>query len=318
MIIHLLWIVLGLVILIFSADYLVKGASSIAKKGNIPPLVIGLTIVAFGTSMPELIVNLLASTKGQSGLAMGNIVGSNIANILLILGVSAAIYPMTVKRSTVWKEIPFAILASGILFILCNDFILDGAATNILSRSDGMVLICLFAIFLTYIVSLIKSDPAAHTDEITTYSWWLDILFFFGGITGLYFGGEFLVSHASILARNAGVSDAMIGLTIVAIGTSLPELVTSITAAIRRQNDIAVGNVIGSNIFNVFWILGVTSIISPLPFQMAQNMDLLVALGATGLLFFRVALRPHRITRIYGILGVLFYIAYMGFVILRG
>jgi len=316
---HILWIILGLVLLVFSADYLVKGASSIAKKLKISPLVIGLTIVAFGTSLPELIVNLLAATKGQPGLALGNIVGSNIANILLILGASAAIYPIAVKRSTIWREIPFALLASGILLVLCNDQILDGAVHNMLSRSDALVLLVIFGIFLIYIVSLMKSQSGENeAEEITVYSGWLDLLFCVGGITGLYFGGEFLVGHASALARNAGVSDAMIGLTIVAIGTSLPELVTSVTAAIRKQNDIAVGNVIGSNIFNVFWILGLTGSIAPLSFQTAQNADLWVAFGATVLLFFGVFMRPHKITRLYGILGVLLYIAYMGFVVARG
>ncbi len=319
MISHILWIVLGLFLLIFSADFLVKGASSVAKKFKISPLVIGLTIVAFGTSMPELIVNLLAATKGQPGLALGNIIGSNIANILLILGVSAAIRPIIVKKSTIWREIPFALLASGILLVICNDMFFDGMSDNLLSRTDALSLLVLFCIFLVYVVSLIKSDPSSvESEEITVYSGWLDFIFCVGGMTGLYLGGEFLVNHASILARNAGVSEAMIGLTIVAFGTSLPELITSITAAMKKQNDIAVGNVIGSNIFNVFWILGITGSISPLAFQSTQNIDLLVAFGATALLFFGVFLKPHTITRAYGIIGVLLYLSYMGFVVYRG
>jgi cation:H+ antiporter len=316
---HILWIILGLILLVFSADFLVKGASSVAKKLKISPLVIGLTIVAFGTSLPELIVNILAATKGQPGLALGNIIGSNIANILLILGASAAIYPIVVKRSTIWRDVPFALLASGILLILCNDHILDGTTANLLSRSDALVLLVLFGIFLIYVVSLMRnSPPPEDSEDIRTYSGWFDFLFCVGGITGLYLGGDFLVSHASALARNAGVSDAMIGLTIVSIGTSLPELVTSVTAAIRKQNDIAVGNVIGSNIFNVFWILGITGTISPLSFQTAQNADLWVAFGATCLLFLGVFMRPHKITRAYGVIGVLLYIGYMGFVVVRG
>ena len=156
MISHILWIVLGLFLLIFSADFLVKGASSVAKKFKISPLVIGLTIVAFGTSMPELIVNLLAATKGQPGLALGNIIGSNVANILLILGVSAAIRPIIVKKSTIWREIPFALLASGILLVICNDMFFDGMSSNLLSRTDALSLLVLFGIFLIYVVSLIK------------------------------------------------------------------------------------------------------------------------------------------------------------------
>jgi cation:H+ antiporter len=311
-------IIAGLAILIFGAEGLVRGASSMAKRWGIPPLVIGLTIVAFGTSAPELIVNLFAAFKGSADLAIGNIIGSNIANILLILGVSALIFPICLKSSTIWKEIPFAILAALLLFIMGNDALFDGNGFNAITRTDGLALISLFAIFMVYVFNISKNKEKTE-EEITLYSWPISILFLTAGIFGLFLGGKLLVDNAVIIAKIAGLSESLIGLTIVAIGTSLPELVTSIVAAYHKHNDMAVGNIIGSNIFNIFWVLGLTGTIIHLPFNVNTNVDAFVGIVAVVLLFLFMFIGSRRkIDRWQGALFISLYIAYIVYLINRG
>ena len=272
-------------LLIKGADYLVTGASSLAFKLGIAPLVIGLTIVAFGTSAPELIVNLLASFSGNTDIAIGNILGSNIVNILVILGVSAIIYPLTVRKSTVWKEIPFALLAVVVLAFLASDALIDGAATSWLTRIDGLILISFFAIFLYYIVGIAKQSPEDTLEKPADLSLMRSGLLILVGLIGLVVGGKWIVDGAIVFAQSLGVSQALIGLTIVAIGTSLPELATSVVAAYKKNTDIAVGNIVGSNILNIFWILGISAFITPLPFAPVMTIDILVTLFASLLLF---------------------------------
>src|SRR3989344_5377938 len=284
MFIPILLIIIGLTILIIGGESLVKGAASLAKKMGVAPLVIGLTVVAFGTSAPELIVNIISVLKNTPDIAIGNIVGSNIANIMLILGISTAIYPLTVQKSTVWKEIPFALLAGVLIFIMANDKILDGNAANALTRTDGLTLIAIFIIFLYYTFGLAQTQGSGET-KVQEYSWTKSLLFTGSGLVLLFIGGKILVENAIILARLAGLSEAFIGLPLVAARTSLPELITSIIAAIHHHDDIAVGNVVGSNIFNIFWILGLTAIIRPLPLQPSMNFDIMISIVATGLLF---------------------------------
>ncbi len=313
--------VVGFILLIKSAGWLVSGASSLAKRLGVSVLVIGLTIVAFGTSTPELVVNLLASWQGNTDLAIANVIGSNIANILLILGISACIYPLAVQRGTVWKEIPFALLAVVLVLILANDVILDGAATSAISMIDGLVLLSFFAIFMYYIFGISKQsvNPEESGEEIKQMSMFASVALIIGGIAGLVIGGKWIVDGAIALAEGFGVSEALIGLTIVAVGTSLPELATSAVAAYRKNVDIAVGNIVGSNIFNVFWILGLSATISPLPVNEALNFDMWVAVGVTLLLFSALFLGKRNILeRWQGAAMVLLYVAYIVFLVIRG
>lgn len=304
--------------MILGAEGLVRGAASIAKKAGISPLIIGLTVVAFGTSAPELIVNLIAATKGSADIAIGNIIGSNIANILLILGIATIIYPLSVKNSTVWKEIPFALLAVVLVYTMGNDALFDNSNFNAITRTDGFSLIAIFAIFMFYIFGIAKKDKEQQ-EGVKTYSWPISATLTIAGLALLFWGGQLLVNNAIILARLAGLSEALIGLTIVAIGTSLPELATSVTAAIHRHDDIAVGNIVGSNIFNVFWILGLTGTILQLPFSPAVNFDVLISVIATLLLFvFMFIGTRQKLNRWQGILFVLMYVVYLGYLINRG
>lgn len=310
-------LIVGLVVLVFGADYLVKGASSFASKLGIAPLAIGLTIVAFGTSTPELTVNLYAAFTGATDIAIGNVVGSNIANILLILGAAALIAPLTVKSSTVWKEMPFALLAGLLLFVLGADSLVSGATSDFLSRGDGLALMGVFAIFMYYVVGLARSNTE-HSDSepVAQYSTWFSVACIIGGLAALVFGGKIFVDQAVYLAQLVGLSEAVIGLTIVAVGTSLPELATSVIAAYRGQSDIAVGNVIGSNIFNIFWILGLTAVISPLPVPLSFETDVLFSLLVTILLFLAmfVGWRMH-LDRWQGGAFIAIYVAYVAFLL---
>lgn len=320
MLTYLLFII-GFAALIKGADWLVAGSSSLANRLGVSAFVIGLTIVAFGTSAPELIVNILASYQGNTDLAIANIVGSNIANILLILGISAVIYPLHVKRGTVWKEIPFALLAMVCVAIMANDMAIDGAAVSSLSRIDGLILVSFLVIFLYYIFGLARSSATAQSplETIERHSFTRSWLMILGGIIGLVIGGKWIVDGAIAFATSFGVSEAMIGLTVVAIGTSLPELATSAVAAWKKNTDIAVGNVVGSNIFNVFWILGISSIIKPLPLSADLAVDVLIGVAVTALLFFALFINREQILkRSHGIIFILLYVAYTVYVIMRG
>lgn len=317
MILSIFLIILSLGVLIAGAESLVRGASSIAKKAGISALVIGLTVVAFGTSTPELVVNLMSAFKGSSDIAIGNIVGSNIANILLILGLSAMVYPLTVKRNTVWKEIPFALLAMVLVYTMGNDIFFDGVAHNAITRTDGFSLIAIFIIFMFYIFGIAKTEDKNETVKI--FNWPISIILTVIGLILLCLGGKVLVDNAIILARLAGLSESLIGLTIVAVGTSLPELATSLVAAFHHQDDIAVGNIVGSNIFNVFWILGLTGTILQLPFNSTTNIDVLVGIATTVLLFLFMFVGTRRkIDRWQGILFVGLYVLYTIYLIQRG
>lgn len=309
----------GLVILIYGADSLVRGASSIAKAYGLSALFIGLTIVSFGTSMPELVVNVVASFRGSNDLAIGNILGSNISNILLILGISATIYPLSVKKGTITKEIPFSFLAVAVLFILVNDALFEGTAVSVLSRSDGLILLALFGIFLYYTFGISKTTETTDDHPIKKYKYHVATSMIVGGIIGLAVGGQMLVEGAISIATYFGLSEALIGLTVVAIGTSLPELATSAIAALRRHSDIAVGNIIGSNIFNILWILGLSSIIKPLDFSIQLNFDIIVVMAITILLIAMMFTGKRNILqRWQGTSLVSLYIIYLIYLIFRG
>ncbi len=313
-------LILGFILLVKGAGFLVDGASSVAKKLNVSNLVIGLTVVAFGTSAPELFVNLFASFNGTTDIAIGNIIGSNIVNILFILGISAIIFPLKVTEGTTWKEIPMCLLAVVLVLIMANDGFVDGLSFNALTRSDGFVLISFFIIFLYYTFGIAKNKTEREDEEAPkTYSTKWSVFLIVSGLAGLVVGGQFIVDSAVSIASNLGLSDALIGLTIIAIGTSLPELATSVVAALKKNADIAVGNVVGSGIFNVFWILGISSVISPLPFKPALNFDLWVVVFATALLFVWMFLgKRHTLERWQGVLFVFLYIAYTIIIVMRG
>lgn len=289
MLVSLLFLVIGFFLLIKGADWLVDGASNLARICGMSDLFIGLTIVAFGTSMPELVVNVMASFQGNTEIAIGNVVGSNIANILLILGATALLAPVRVQSSTVRKEIPFSLLAAFALIVMTNDTFVDGYSVSELGRGDGLILMSFFLIFLYYTFGIAKAPlvPAEDNEEKPRkLPLSIGMIFVGGGL--LVGGGQLAVNGAVSIAGILGISDTLVGLTIVAIGTSLPELASSLTAAYKGKTDIAVGNVVGSNIFNIFWILGISATIKPLRFVESMNTDLLVVGLATLLLLFAV------------------------------
>lgn len=278
MILSIVLVVVGFASLIFGANWLVDGASALAKKYNVSDLVIGLTIVAFGTSAPELVVNSIASVNGYSDIVLGNIIGSNNFNLFIILGLSGLILPIKVQASTAWKEIPISLFISILLLLLLNDFVFSG--TTYASRIDGLVMLVLFFLFLFYVFKQMKNDPQpiSIAKPKTAIKIWALILL---GLSGLILGGQLVVVNSISIANDLGISEKIIGLTIVAAGTSMPELVTSIVAATKKNSDIAIGNVIGSNIFNILLILSISSIIQPIEYNVKFNLDILILIGGT-------------------------------------
>ncbi len=305
--------VLGFVVVILGAKFLVDGAGFLAKKLKVSDLVIGLTVVAFGTSLPELSVNIVASLKGDTGIALGNILGSNIANIFLILGISGLIFPLAVTKGTVWKEIPLSLLAAILVGILANDRLIDSDSLSALTRIDGLVFLSFFIVFLFYSVS-IASDVKGIEEKVPVkkYGTRRIVILIISGLFALIIGSKWVVTGATGLAGLLGVSQSLIGLTIVAMGTSLPELATSAVAAYKKNPDIAVGNVVGSNIFNIFFILGVSSIIRPIPFSARDNVDIGVVILGSMLLFLSMFTGKKRILDRWEA-GV-FLVLYMGYV----
>lgn len=308
----------GLVLILLGANGLTDGAASVAKRFRIPSIVIGLTIVAFGTSAPELTVSLSSALKGSADIAIGNVVGSNIFNTLMIVGCTALFAPIVITRNTLRKEIPLCILASIVLLICANDVLLNHAAENIISITDGLLLLCFFVIFLGYTFTIASHDnnEGQHGEEVRLLPVWRSILYILGGLAGLIFGGQWFVEGATNIARNLGISESVIGLTLVAGGTSLPELATSIVAALKKNPEIAIGNVIGSNLFNIFFVLGCSASITPLRLSGITNFDFLVLVGSGILLWlFGLFFAKRTITRIEGSILVFCYIAYTAILI---
>lgn len=312
-------LIIGFALLLKGGAVLVDGATSVARRLGLSDLVIGLTVVSIGSSAPELIVNIVASVKGNADLAVGNILGSNTANILLGLGVAALIHNIKVSKSTVWKEIPFSLLAVIVLGIVANDALLNGVASSAITRADGLILLSFFSIFLYYVFSLSKNNSNAVECDDGERTVARALLMIAVGGLGLALGGKWVVDGAVAIGRHLGVSEALIGLTVVAIGTSLPEIVTSAIAARKNRADIAVGNIVGSNIFNIFWVLGLVSVIRPIPFSPELNFDILIVIFATALLFvFLFVGRKHTLTRWQGLGFIVIYAVYLAFLIYRG
>jgi cation:H+ antiporter len=315
---------IGFILLIKGAEWLVDAASNLARRYGVSDMVVGLTIVSFGTSLPELTVNMLASFGGSSDIAIGNILGSNIANILLILGASALVCALPVQRPTVLSEIPFSLTAALLVGFLANSglFQSDGAGLMI-DRAEGFVILFFFFLFMAYIVDMAMRDNAQSQGQYLapdrSKSIYMLILIMAGGVIALFLGGKWVVDGAVEIASKLGMSEALIGLTVIAVGTSLPELVTSVVAAYRGNTDIAVGNVVGSNIFNLLWVLGLSAAIRPLPFQVPSNADILMIIfSSTLLLIALVFSRKWLITRTTGAVFLVIYAAYTAFLIWRG
>ena len=312
---NIILIIIGFALLIKGADLLVLGASKIAKKFNIPEIIIGLTVVAIGTSLPELVVSTTSALTGHSDIALSNIVGSNIANLFLILGVCSIIKPLKFKKETIFFENPFVILVTGLLFF----FGLNNSGTQI-SRIEGGILLLLCIIFILYNVIMakrgqveedgeeIQQDPE-EPNKIDTYK---SILFIVLGIIALKYGGDFVVDNAVVIAQAMGISEKLIGLTIVAVSTSLPELITSITATMKGETDLAIGNIVGSQTFNILLILGLSSILSPIAYTASYNKDMVLLLaGSIVFALFPFIGEKHKMTRENGILFVIVYVVYM-------
>lgn len=313
MFVDIVLLLIGLVVLIYGANFLVDGGSALAHRLKVSNMVIGLTVVAFGTSTPELVVNVVSSMDGSSALALGNVLGSNMFNILAILGITALIVPLGVKKMTTWVEIPLAVLAAVLVLLFING---DPAGT--ITRAEGICLLCFFVIFLIYTLMLAKFGAAGDGEEIEikNYSVGKSVLFILLGLVGLIGGGRLLVNGAVNIAQSMGISERIIGLTIVSIGTSLPELATSIIAARKKNADMAIGNVVGSNIFNTFLILGASATITPLQVPQGSLLDLIVNIVAAGLLFlFIFTGRGRKISRWEGGILLVIYIVYLFLVI---
>lgn len=315
----ILYLIIGLILIILGANGLTDGAASIAKKMKISSLVIGLTIVGFGTSTPELSVSISSALKGSADIAIGNIVGSNIFNTLFIVGCTAMVAPIVITRNTIRREIPLCILASLALLICANDVFLDHAPMNVISSTDGLILLCFFVIFIGYSIAISKNTSESTAEiEVKTLSWWKSITFIMLGLAALIFGGQIFVNGAIGIARGLGISEAVIGVTIVAVGTSLPELATSVVAAMKKNPEIAIGNIIGSNLFNIFFILGCSATITPLFPRGISNFDFIWLLASSILLwFFGLFFGKRIIMRFEGIILLLAWVVYTIWLIVR-
>ncbi|OZT78685.1 calcium/sodium antiporter [Salinicoccus roseus] len=312
-------LVIGFVLLIKGADYFVEGASNIAVKLNVSPLLVGLTIVALGTSSPEATVAILAALEGSPGVVLGNVIGSNIVNITVVIGLTALIAPLTVQSETVRKEIPFAMLAAIVLMILMADVALQGAGANIINRGDGIIILLFFSVFLYYVFEMARKNRSSTVEKVdadTGESWLKNILFTIGGLIAIIIGGEMVVSSATEIALSLGMSEALVGLTIVAIGTSLPEIMTSVTAALKGKGDMAIGNVVGSNIFNIFFVTGTASTVAPIAAESKLFFDGWVMVGLTVLLLI-FSRTDFKIGRKEGAVLLLAYITYLVYIIMR-
>lgn len=308
---QVLLLILGFALLIKGADWLVDGGAALARKYRVPELAIGLTIIAFGTSMPEMVVNVFAAYNRHADIVYGNILGSNIFNLLAILGIAGLISPLVVQASTVWKEIPLSLFAVVLLYVLSNSIFSEN---ELLTRWDGIILLVMFALFLYYVSRQLKKENKTSVERHKEFSILKIMMFIALGLTLLIVGGRLVVNNSVKIAEYFGISQTIIGLTIVAAGTSLPELATSVVAALKKNNDIAVGNIIGSNIFNIFFILGISSLIRPIEFNTKFNFEMYLLSFGTVLVFIAMFLgKKRRLDRWEA--GILF-LMYVGYTIL--
>ena len=314
--IYVLLSIVGLVLILLGANYLTDGAVALAQKLKVPEIVIGLTIVAIGTSMPELVVSVISSINGQYDLSVGNVVGSNLFNILVILGIVALIKPVALTKGNIMRDLPMCLLSSVVLWAACSTNVLDGTNINIVSRSNGVIMLALFVGFLYMTITASRSEvvPAEKEEQESSkpLPLWLALIMLLGGFAGLIYGGELFIDNITEIARALNVSESVISITIVAAGTSMPELATSVVAMIKGRKGIALGNVVGSNISNVFLVLGASSVIHPLTLTGINQIDLMMVLLSTILMLMAAwTFGRKRIDRVEGGFFVACYIAYM-------
>lgn len=315
-----IWLIVGFGLLIKGADYFVDGSSNIARLLRVPPLLIGLTIVAFGTSSPEAAVSIVAALNGNADVALGNAVGSNVFMVTLVIGLTAMIFPLRVESDTIRKEIPFTFLASVVLLVMMADRFLQGMNENLITRSDGVIMLCIFSIFIYYIVEAARSSrnqtetPAQQ--KAKQIKVWKNIVYTVGGLAAIILGGHLVVNSSTEIALAWGMSETLVGLTIVAIGTSLPELITSIAAAFKKEIDIAIGSVVGSCIFNILLVLGLTSLITPLGVN-AGLFVVVIIMALVTVLLFQLSITKRMINRMEGMLMVIAYGGYLAYIIMQ-
>ncbi len=323
MILDIVWLILGLALILGGANLLTDGSAAIARRMGISDLVVGLTVVAVGTSAPELVISVIGAADGHAQLAIGNVVGSNIFNVLVIIGVTAMVRPITIGRSVMTLEIPMMVLPATLLLLLGNGATLSATGVNEVTRLSGIFLLIFFLLFMRYTFASARRAPAddptaTEAESRATLPTWRSVVYIIVGLAALIWGGDRFVAGASAIALGLGVSEAVVGLTIVSAGTSLPELATSIVAAVKGKPGLAVGNVIGSNIFNVLMVLGVSATVAPLPFGSIGNFDLLTLLGASlAFWLFGWIIKYRTITRIEGAILAAAYIAYVAILIAR-
>ncbi|MCH9670391.1 MAG: calcium/sodium antiporter [Gammaproteobacteria bacterium] len=313
------FLLLGIAALVVGADLLVRGATTLALRWRVSALVIGLTIVSFGTSLPEMLVTLVAGLQGNADLAIANVLGSNIANLLLVLGIAAMVRALPVRESTVLSEIPFSLTAALLVGFLANAALFSEGRALSINRLDGVILLFFFGLFLLYVFKMAKATDTQTPPSEPESSLLRAVAEIGVGIGGLYLGGQWVVESAVALAESLGVGQALIGLTIVAIGTSAPEVAASAMAAYRNQADLAVGNAIGSSIFNLLWVLGLTATFVELPFKVLKNTDLLMVIASSALIILALVTSRHNaLGRAHGAVFVLVYAGYLVYVIQRG
>lgn len=311
-------LLVGFVLLIKGADFFVDGASEIAKAFRIPSVVIGLTIVSMGTSLPELAVSVTSAIKGVEGIAIGNVVGSNIVNLMLVAGLTAVIIPINVEKSLLTKDLPFSLVSAAAVLLVTADMFFAKSSANTITRADGIILLMFFGLYMysvaNYALSNKTEEPEVEDEEKKPL--WKSILITILGLAGIIAGGQLTINSAEFIAKAAGMSDRLIGLTIIAFGTSLPELIISLVAAIKGENDIAMGNIVGSNIFNILFILGIATVIRPLSVEAASFTDIFVLLFCSAAVW--IMAKPKlRLNRFCGITMVLIYAAYTSYIFIK-
>ena len=319
-------LIVGLVLVVRGADWLVDGASALAKKLHVPQIVIGLTVVAFGTSLPELVVSVSSALAGSPDMSIGNVMGSNIANILIILGIAGFLGKIMVPKNTLRREIPFLIGITLLLLIMTNDVILGLGGANMLTKVNSGILLLLFGGFLAYVFRLAKKstknddkcERMCAVPKEQPKPMWLVILLIVMGLVALIAGGALAVHNAVILAEMWGMSEAMIGLTILAVGTSMPEIMTSIIATKRGETELAIGNIVGSNIFNILLILGAVGVIKPMSFNTQLNTDIMLSAGITIMLYIAAKNKKRQVSLVWSVVFLLAYVGYVVFLVKRG
>lgn len=310
-------LIVGFVLLVKGADFFVEGCASIAKTLRVPTIIIGLTIVAFGTSAPEAAVSISASLRGANDIAISNVIGSNLFNLLVVVGICAVLKPMKVQSGILKREFPFSILITLVLLVLCADQAIRGnSAQNAIGRLDGVILLALFALFVFMMIRSAMKNREELDEDYKILPVWKSLLFILGGLAGVILGGNMVVEGATDIARAFGLSETLIGLTIIALGTSLPELVTSVVAAKKGENDLALGNVIGSNIFNILLILGASSTIVQVNVGLQSLYDIIILIGVS-LITYLFSLRGRQINRLEGAFMLALYGGYLAYIILR-